>query len=773
MRRILFPIILVFIFVANISRAQNFVVTKSADNVLVTQKNDTYPIDARPFLLKGQELARKVRAENPDYLKNAKLRKTSDWGYQVGNTHTFWADLNNNTTQVPSTCRGIGTNCYVFVEDAMWNDGKVNQASVDGIINDFDNQTPADNTKGVFETVTGVFGNPPDVDNDPRIIILIMDIQDGYDPNVGGGYVAGYFWSLNEITDADAQTLNPPHHSNEAEMYFLDADPGVLTTDAGVQNAMNTCAHEFQHMINWNYNADQQTFFDEGCSLVSEHICGYDFREQATYTANTNTQLIYWPPQDSDEDRLPHYSRAARFMLYYYEQFGADFMTKFVQAEHIGTQGLDEALSNLTNPTSRRWNPFGTDISNNILIDWFTANIADSKQLDSRWGYDLAGLDKPVARTHANPNVTVTDDNVEKTAVQYIHFNQGSNLSINFSSSFPNLFIRAIKVGQNAPVVEDVTVGIDYNVPDFGSTYTDVYFAVMNKSSSAYATYSYTSTGSGGGGEQELAYDDGTPVATLGLDAGDIIAVYFDGMYGATIKSIKVALLNTQSISGQIFDYTGVLRPTPLGDPLSTAFSVQGTQDLTAAPYPDPFPNWVEYDVSDQGISAENDFVIAFDYDGGNNVIVGLYESTTQYHSYTYLSQNDPPDWYFLTSGSYPGNVWVYMIRAVVDLGVTGVEDEIEIMPTSFTLEQNYPNPFNPSTTIRYQVPEQSVVSIKVYDMIGREVATLVNEAKPAGAYEANWNGMNNSGQHVSSGVYFYTISTKDFVQTKKMILMK
>jgi hypothetical protein len=88
--------------------------------------------------------------------------------------------------------------------------------------------------------------------------------------------------------------------------------------------------------------------------------------------------------------------------------------------------------------------------------------------------------------------------------------------------------------------------------------------------------------------------------------------------------------------------------------------------------------------------------------------------------------------------------------------------------PTSFMLSQNYPNPFNPSTTFKYSIAKQSSVLIKIYDLIGNEIETLVNEEKPVGTYELTWNASN-----LPSGVYFYQLRAGDFVETKKMILMK
>ena len=100
--------------------------------------------------------------------------------------------------------------------------------------------------------------------------------------------------------------------------------------------------------------------------------------------------------------------------------------------------------------------------------------------------------------------------------------------------------------------------------------------------------------------------------------------------------------------------------------------------------------------------------------------------------------------------------------------GTVAVEIDSSNLPDKFDISQNYPNPFNPSTTIKFQVPSSGIVSLKVYDVLGKEVATLVNEEKPAGSYEINFNA-----SQLSSGIYFYKIQAGSFIQTKKMILLK
>jgi len=105
---------------------------------------------------------------------------------------------------------------------------------------------------------------------------------------------------------------------------------------------------------------------------------------------------------------------------------------------------------------------------------------------------------------------------------------------------------------------------------------------------------------------------------------------------------------------------------------------------------------------------------------------------------------------------------------------VVGIKNENNDIPSEFSLSQNYPNPFNPETVISYQLAENCKVSLKVYDILGNEVATLVNEEKPAGKYQVNFNvRQTTNNKQLTSGVYFYQLRAGQFVQTKKFVLIK
>ncbi len=144
-------------------------------------------------------------------------------------------------------------------------------------------------------------------------------------------------------------------------------------------------------------------------------------------------------------------------------------------------------------------------------------------------------------------------------------------------------------------------------------------------------------------------------------------------------------------------------------------------------------------------------------------------ESTGDYRAdYFYIVDEIPGNAIFNQNSFSDINEWYYD-SLIIYLTPTNVNKGTVY---SYFLSQNYPNPFNPSTTIRYEIPQRSFVSIKVYDILGNEIVTLLNEEKSAGRYEVEFN-TSSFNHHPSSGVYFYSLSAGNYFATKKMILLK
>jgi hypothetical protein len=117
--------------------------------------------------------------------------------------------------------------------------------------------------------------------------------------------------------------------------------------------------------------------------------------------------------------------------------------------------------------------------------------------------------------------------------------------------------------------------------------------------------------------------------------------------------------------------------------------------------------------------------------------------------------------------------VWIDDISIVVSEQALAVEDQDVNVPFIYSLKQNYPNPFNPSTTIKYSLPKSEQVDLTIYTITGEKVKTLVSDKIEAGYHSVQWNGVNDQGHSVASGVYIYRIKTKGFVKSMKMLFLK
>jgi len=102
-----------------------------------------------------------------------------------------------------------------------------------------------------------------------------------------------------------------------------------------------------------------------------------------------------------------------------------------------------------------------------------------------------------------------------------------------------------------------------------------------------------------------------------------------------------------------------------------------------------------------------------------------------------------------------------------------GIKDDFSDVPEEFTIFQNYPNPFNPITTIRYDMPEQAYVTLTIYDLMGREVKQLVSGRVVSGVHRVVWDGTDSFGKPVGAGLYLYRIQAGNYLQTKKMLIIK
>ena len=547
----------------------------------------------------------------------------------------------------------------------------------------------------------------------------------------------------------------------------MDANPVNLKTAGGLNDALTTAAHEFQHMINWNYHRTKPelTFINEGLSMVAEIVCGYGASMQTLYASEPNHYLFDWRSNDMNLV-LNDYARSQRFFLYIMEQFGVGSLKQTVQDNStfglVGIFGLSKILSQYYSISLGQ-----------VFLNWEIANGLNNKDVNPAYGYSYQSIPITTGTKFFNPNINPTSGTLQNFGADYFTYSQSANLSITFSSTGGNIIVKAIEIGTGSSRVVDVPLNTAFTEPDYPNVYNTIRFAAIDTNLSSTQPYQYQSSGTATASVTEVRWDNTEPSGYYLWTTNDTVCVSFDALPGGKLDSIKVALRRPGTIKGGVWQFTGSQNPTPLGKKLAVPITAS-INTTVGVPYPVPYTNWSKVDLRSYNISTDQPFAVGFVI-GSDPKIPGVmvtdYKSSGSYHSYTYLQTSDQvssPGWYYITSSDAGDSVAIYVIRAYVSL-VTGiVKQNIELTPGNYSLSQNYPNPFNPSTTIKFQVAKDGFVSLKVYDLLGNEVKTLVSEFVNRGYYNVEFDG-----SELASGIYFYKLQTNGYTAVKKLMLLK
>lgn len=263
----------------------------------------------------------------------------SDALYDPPGGKGFWARKSDFTTgtssfyRIASTFTASSKNTYVYTETK----NSLSKSTIDGLINAFENNiAPIENVW---------YATPPDVDKNGKVILLLLDIQDGYLP--GGAYVAGYFDPLNQYSDASINATNKDYHSNFAEMLYLDTYPA----DATKTSFLATLAHEYQHLLQFgkylrNPDLDiEPRWVDEGLAEVSSDLTGYGPQTgRANYFRSAllnGTPLI---DRTSEAFLLENYSTAYIYFRYLADAYGLGGIAAIFNESQTGFAGISSAL---------------------------------------------------------------------------------------------------------------------------------------------------------------------------------------------------------------------------------------------------------------------------------------------------------------------------------------------------------------------------------------------------------------------------------------------
>ena len=305
---------------------------------------------------KFQELMKEHGAPQP--LAKKQLQVTP----LAGDIKTFWTMnvANNQPTQVQATLEHIGKHCYIYLE--LEQEDRVSKETIQKLADQFDNQ--------IYETNHKFFGSEasPGIDFDKRITLLLLDIQDGWEP--GRGYVAGYFSPL------DTYSTELWDYSNEREMFYLDVFPG----DPKRPDYLGILAHEFQHMIHHNYDKREKLWLNEAMSQIAFYVNNYGHAPQIlAFIQQPDTQL------DEFNNGLDDYGNVYLFMYYLLSKKLGDMETvakvfsEIVQSQKQSIESIDEVLAA---------NGFDFTIDE-IVPDFLVANyVNDWNIAEGQFGYD-------------------------------------------------------------------------------------------------------------------------------------------------------------------------------------------------------------------------------------------------------------------------------------------------------------------------------------------------------------------------------------------------
>ena len=281
-----------------------------------------------------------------------------DAPYKTGDRKEFWAtntDTNENF-KVSAVLRYVGDNIYFWIEDGV----DYNQRDLQQLAETFD--------QSIIPTDREFFGSEwnPGVDGDPRFFVL-------YASGLGSS-IAGYYSSADE--------LHPDAHpySNAHEMFMINSDSVALDDDY----IYGTMAHEFQHMIHWYQDKNEETWVNEGFSMLAEQVNGYDAGGfDYEYMLNSDLQLNDWGSDPAEN--TAHYGASYLFMSYFLDRFGEDATKALVAHKENGFVSIGEVAQelNLINPDTGQ--PYTSD---EIFADWAVSNYLQNSGIEAgRYDY--------------------------------------------------------------------------------------------------------------------------------------------------------------------------------------------------------------------------------------------------------------------------------------------------------------------------------------------------------------------------------------------------
>ena len=657
---------------------------------------------------------------------------------QVGDRQSFKVyNFETQTTELREfELRIIEDRFYLWVEVASLDSGWVTNEKLEALRAALADATPAGSinpNQGIIVNDETVFGDPPNVDGDGKTDVLLVDIRDGWNPESGGGFVAGFVYGGD---------LNPQGNGNGRDVLYLDTNPS-LSTNRPIESLLSTAAHEYQHLIHFNYDTDEISFVNEGLSEWAEVINGYD-RRAMSYLSDAsryNVPIFRW--SQDNVNVLDDYERAGLFTTYLENRIGWQAVGAITRDPSHGYLSYENALV-----------PRGLSFSQ-ILLDFHTANFLNDRAVHAAYGYSRADFQTLGAAPTVVYNGRIATQTPDTTVllwgggVLYLVWKHVKDLQVALSGA--SLAIRSLQYPEGGGIaVNDLDPGASpFNFP---GTHDQVVLIVTRTatSGSSQVTYSATWRSDQTFTNQIVQFDNGQAMQPFILSGGlELLTRFENPQPGYTLLG-RVFL--------PLYFYSQFSNGPPPTAPRDFTLTVR-----TANPDGTPGPVLFEKTFDDprpyQQISsltiqfAEIDL---FPYaaqigDLPDTLFIGYRDAGTDTNAIVLATSS-----YAVENRSFIGPIqgswralWettltdgtslngrIIPIRLEFLVGSEPVPAEpIAELPREPALEPPYPNPFRTTAGLRYHLPATGPVRLRVYDLLGRPVATLVDGPQPAGTH--------------------------------------
>ena len=683
-------------------------------------------------------------------------------------------------------------NVWVEVGESAQGNGHVEDSDAEAIADALVLSTPAgsiDQSSGSITNNTLMFGCPPDIDGDGTLDVLVYDIIDAQQ----GGFVAGF------VSSADLTSTG-----NNRDVLHIDSNEGIFRRSS-IEGALGTAAHEYQHLIHFNFDPSEISFVNEGLSEWAEVMNGYTARSMSylSSAAELNQALFTW--RGTEAAVLNDYQRAGLFISYLAHRFGPEFAGSITREPSRGLLGLQNSLDRVG------------FLVRDAVVDFHTATLLNDTGLTNEKRFNLnpghAGEHVRVSRT-VDGRLSETNSFTETVidgGAAYRAWTNVQDLVLTAAEDTTtgggggggpekrneNARLRAVIDRNGSLEIRD----LDPDLSPFTFTGTVDWLALLVANQKVQEPhfqvqdfkYRFTSTWATSGvttvtvryDNGRVSQDDSLKAIYVGQAPPRGVATRFSVQTPerASLDKLQLAVYYLSQFGGtnvddsEPRDFTlGIYDvDATSGGPGNELFSRVVTDPRAYTPvFVGDVLKFATVDMAGEDLGTLPDEIIVTITNAGsdpNTIVVALSDYSTESVSYLFDGVTWSDMWLFELVGppATPLENRMAPMRAtfLVQPAATAIEETAEL-PDRVRLEQSYPNPFNPTTTIRFALPQTADVELVVYDVLGRRVATLAQGLRAAGEHEltlvaSSW----------ASGIYVYTLRTGSVTLTRNMLLVK